>query len=459
MVTTLSLINQSSNDITNISTLSKKSSCERFYVKDGVIIKMGFIDSFFHMISKYFFKNYYLKVQNNLKATISDLTSRIKDGDKDFLKTLFFDKMVSISQDCYDRSKINKSVLNILKKEVEQSFDLLILKKRQNFISKILFLNKSIDKEIFKKSLSDVSLALALGVRPIKPQGYSDTYILSDLNHKNIGVFKPATKDSLSKEAPFFLTRWQNKFLNFIGFGGAIYKHVAGKCHIAEKVSYLIDRQINANIIPITSVVSLNPMKYKYPKNNPIKGSLQLFYDNAISAKEFFNINKNYTKKLGVFPGKKDLKRINPQDFDKLVINDIICGNIDRHSENWLVHKISSKIALIDNGMSFSPSQSNNNWEKVKQYTWAKKTFPLSNREFSDEAKEIIKKVHKMKDYLKEIVIITYVTEGDKEKIAIKRAGATAQRIDMLYKFAIIKNYPIYKLSEFKSENEIKQLL
>ncbi|MBN2480001.1 MAG: hypothetical protein JXA94_07215, partial [Parachlamydiales bacterium] len=321
----------------------------------------------------------------------------------------------------------------------------------------------------FKNVLSDAKLSLLLGVRPIKPQGYSKTYILKDLNHKSIAVFKPKIGDSLSTEAPFFLTRWQNKFLNLIGFGGSIYTFVAGNCHIAEKASYVIDQKINTNIVPPTDIVNLDPRIYKRKKANNQRGSFQLFAQNAISAKDFLGVYKNYNKVfdfINIKPRTKlYLDKLPSHLFDKLVINDVLEGNMDRHSENWLVilddkdKKKAKDIVLIDGGMAFSPKHANTSFERSKQYFWAKESFPWANRRFSSEAKKTIKEIFSQTEKLQEELFYTYVSEGDKEKIAKKRAQAMSERIQMLHYVANIKDLPIYKLREYRTEKEINNAI
>ncbi len=472
---TVNFKNQKELDSHNLNKIfTRKNGC-LFYVENNKLRRMSLFQKIFYLIGRIFLRPIFLKEQLKVKNIITDLTNRIESKDKEFLTKLFFKKLSRLSEKVFDRSEINSSAVGVLRGDIENSYDVLKIKEKVDNHSKGLwyYFSSKVRKDYnykdnnlkrFQDILIKTRLSLALGVRPVKPPGYSKTYLIKDFKDKRyISIFKPAVGDSLSIQAPFFLTRWQNRLFHKMGFGGSIYKHVAGKCYIAEKASFVVDEVLQTGCIPPTDIVSLDQRVYRRHKPKYRKGSLQLFARNAIEAKEFFKMNKRYQR-----VPLRAKRRISQQErellcqlFDKLAGIDVITGNLDRHAENWLLkfdekdRNIIKDIVLIDGGMAFSPSHGNSSWERAKQYFWAKQNFFLANRRFSKQGKEIIKKAYLNRKILYNQVLFTYVEEGDKEKIAKRRAEKMVERIEMLYYFAFVQDSKILELKNYRSKKEI----
>jgi len=461
----------SNKDIPNIKVLKTRQKGDLYYCDNsGFLKKMSLYQKIFYVLSKIFSTAYYKDIQFQLNILISDLISRIDSDDKKELTDLFFQKLSTLSENIYDRSKINPKILSVLGTSLEKDFDYqLLCAKQRSCQRKFLGFSyipegekrKFENTKCMKKVVLDALLATNLGVRATKPNsGNSQSYFIRDINKNIIGIFKPAEGNSLSLDAPFAPIRWRNKIFIKIDFGGSLFKHIANYCHVAEIASYEMDENIKTYVVPPTAIVNLNPERWN--KNQKYqKGSLQVFVKDVVEAKKFLKVNKVY-KPIKTF-NKENMPQLADELFDKLVINDVISGNFDRHSENWLVQVDeknplkANNILLIDGGMAFSPTHSTIFLERKKQYAWATTAFKWAQSRFTNQAKEIIKDVYRRRFMLRKELIKLYVDQGDEMEIAKNRGDRMIERIEMLHYVAIKKNMRKHKLINYRTQEEMKQ--
>ena len=430
----------------NVDVLEQRKKGDIYYSKNGLLKKMSFVRKLLFVASKVFYSSYFNQVQSDLKDTINWVVNNVKVGDKKQVSNFFFNKLAPLSENIYDRNQIQGKTLSVLR-------DTLTEENSQK--------NNAKKRSEFKEEFLDAKLATYLGVRPVKPSaGNSESYILKDINHRKVGIFKTSTGDSLSRKSPFLPLRIRNNFLYFIGFGGSIFKHVAGKCHISEVASYKMAKKIGSESIPTTKIVNLDPLGYKRKNDNvTADGSFQLFVSNTVEAKEFLNIDKNYKKSTKLKKRRIEKKLPKPLAED-LMINDVIEGNMDRHAENWLIQankRKAKKIVLIDGGIAFSPTHADSIFEAHKLYRWATFKLKFAQKRFSPEAKIRIKEIYDNRFELKDDLNKVYVSNGDKEYIASKRANRMVERIEMLHWFANAKNLRKYKLRSYISSRQIQK--
>jgi len=467
------VINPTNNDLQNIKTLNERNRGDVYYSDKGLLKKMSFIQKIFLKLSKFFSTAFYKTNQNDVKNIINGVVSRIESADEDFLTSLFFKHLTPISEKIFDRSKINKKVQAVLRKSITTGEDFQkIEQKIRNNHSYFSMFSRNVALENarkFRGILLEAKLATNLGVRAVKaqksfyfiPGSFSKFYLIRDINHQFLGIFKPGMCDSLSMQAPFYPMRLRNKFLSKLGFGGSLFKHLAGKCHVAEWASFEMDEAIGTNIVPPTAVIQLDPIQWKRKKTSQIAGSLQIFVKGVREAREFLDVHKTYEKVSRKFP--KPKKELSDELFDKMVIMDVLSGNLDRHSENWLIQvdpkdpNRAKDIVLIDGGMAFSPTHASSSLELGKQYVWAKTTFEWARRKFTSQAKEIIKDVYNRRFHLRQKLIKIYVSHGDKKKYAIQRADRMVERIEMLNYVAITKDMKKYRLIDFRTRKEMQR--
>ncbi|MFA6119360.1 MAG: hypothetical protein WCT85_01970 [Parachlamydiales bacterium] len=456
-------------DQENIKILSNRQRGDVYFCVDGILKKMSFIQKIVFIVSKFFESNFYHVNQDHIRLVINNLVSRFESVDDSLVTRLFFDALAPMSEKIYDRSKINSRILTVLRRSLSSCEDYRKLDKQQKdkegLVKYIPFFFKerklsAAKYERLKNQLLEAMLATNLGIRNIESgNGWSRTYFIRDLNHQTIGVYKPGSADSLSLHAPSLLMRVRNKILKKLGYGGSVFIHLAGKCHIAEAASFEMDDKMGTGIVPPTAVVSLNPDKYKRKNTEKEKGSFQLFVPNASLATEFFGIHKNYRKKV-------DLEGIEFSDelFDKLIIDDIVSGNLDRHAENFLVQrsknnpKAALNINLIDGGMAFSPTHPKSKFEMNKQYIWATTYFQWSQRKFTQSGKEKIKDVYKRRHELANELKKFYIAENEDQDIAKERADRMIERIEMLYHLVIIKDEKKFKFQNYRTIEQMNKI-
>lgn len=457
----------------NIEVLRNRHRKDLYYCDGrGFLKKMSFFQRIQYFLSKFFNTDYYLHVQARVRHAVTGLAGSIDSGDENELFFLFFKKLSSLSENIYDRSKINHKVLAILRKSLyalsdykKISADQGLCKKRILGISYLPSGNEKMfkDLQLLKNVVLEAHLALNLGIRTkIPPLGNSKTFFIRDINGKNIAIFKAAAGDSFSIQAPNFFFRLKNKIFTKLGIGGALFKHIAGSCHIAETASYEVDKSIGTNVVPPTLIVHLDPKRWKRKQIRLKKGSLQIFVTDAKVAKKFLGIYQSY-KPAKTF-SEKNKPLLADELFDKLIINDVVCGNLDRHSENWLVEidknnpNKANNIILIDGGAAFSPSHPTSYFEWKKQYLWATTSLEWARKRFTGRAKEIIKNTYNKRFELRKKIVELYLEHGDDMHIALARGEKMVERIEMLYYAAVIKDMRKYKLRYYRTKKQMDKL-
>ena len=335
-------------DKENFETLLNRKRGQKFRIENDKLTKISGLQKISFFFSKLFKTKAFVENQRKIKELISKNVNCISEKTNiKSLKAIFFDILSPLSSLIYDRQSIDKEILVKLKKEFEKEEDYERLTQKEKFISKkflgliqyIPSANKRKNENLqeAKKMLLDSKLALKLGIKPIKPSsGYSETYLIKGLDQKIIGVFKTAKGDSLSLNAvhPLMWIR------NISPLGRRNARYYGGKCYIAESLSHEIDEEIETNLVPPTIITSLNTDTSCSDKKTE-KGSLQKFVSHTIEAKDFLNMKKDYKTKI-IKINSNTANSILPEELlDDLLILDIVTGNMDRHTENWLIKAMS----------------------------------------------------------------------------------------------------------------------
>ncbi|QLH37467.1 MAG: hypothetical protein HWD61_01315 [Parachlamydiaceae bacterium] len=180
------------------------------------------------------------------------------------------------------------------------------------------------------------------------------------MSNRNIAVFKPLDEEPLAKDSSKFASQAKRCFLNVIRrifncFQTAIFC-CSGNAHKAEAAAWLISKHLGLNNVPLTKLTTLESPLLKNMRTQT--GSLQVFINkqDLVSAEKLLKIPYFWSSFPQLaqwhFNRESEVKRleglISQEEFEKMVIIDIVQGNLDRHQRNWLVAE--NKIYCIDNG-------------------------------------------------------------------------------------------------------------
>ncbi|NGX56508.1 MAG: hypothetical protein K1060chlam5_00751 [Candidatus Anoxychlamydiales bacterium] len=495
----INIINKTTFDDYNLSLLLNRDKNTVFKVENNKLKELNLFEKIKYIVGKKLSSNFYKETQGDLNKLITSLISRI-DGDDATIKKIFLIQLKSLSSNIFDRSKIQKKHLDILEKTIDLDQNILTSKQRiQDFESKIDFFKAKkelckndklllkyfeklfLDEKKFLSVLKTALLALHLGIKPLSGSGCCSSYILKDLSNKNIAIFKPKSGDSLSNKSTSitgkiarlvkFLSLNKIEFLinPFIKMGAIwpqrFYENMGGKAFIAESLCYDISNYTKINLVPITKIIKIDPKIYKNDKAENIEeGSIQLFEEKVEDANKYLDLEKFYRKRLkDYFLKDKKLKEIDNENFlkrfDDFVILNVIFGNFDAHSENWLIQKDENNafkdIVLIDGGISSYPFFPSEKREVRKLYAFANKNLAFVNRKFSTKAKNKIYHIYKKRFYIAKLVEKKY--EAYSCKYAKQRADQTLERISTLYHLAI-QDRDICELKDFKTQDQMDKL-
>lgn len=195
---------------------------------------------------------------------------------------------------------------------------------------------KKAPEHILARKSAKAKLAFAVGVEPKSPdEGAHLTYFLRSLTGKKVGVFKQATyKDQGIKT----LFRWAG---GQIGIGQSLVLNRGKYAEIAtEKASYLIKEKLGLHDFEMAPVriTSFND----FSGNKTDKGAFLVFCKDVKLARDVLtDIEKD------TFSKEEKIK------FQSAVLYDFLLGNLDRHTENWMVGVTEegeiSRILFIDN--------------------------------------------------------------------------------------------------------------
>lgn len=188
----------------------------------------------------------------------------------------------------------------------------------------------------------DALAGLKSGKDPIRPShSASGAYFMPGVNLTVAGVFKPFDEEIGGPNNPKHL-----KYRGPLGKVAGYYKTVVGESLFREIAAYEIDRKLGLGIVPPTTAAVFEH---------------SLFYDNfegsCLQARK---------KKYGSFQeyragfyhiyeiSEKGLESISLDGLQRMVILDILIGNLDRNISNLLTN--GHDLVAIDHGFCLSPS-------------------------------------------------------------------------------------------------------
>lgn len=234
----------------------------------------------------------------------------------------------------------------------------------KNYIEKL-------DEVRSRRRIIKAKVADHYGFASEKAKGATGTVFVTDINGKKLGVFKSDKVSGWTRTLNWFKrnTRGQLRYLSD--------KPLAQP--LTEVLAYRLNNHFGFGIAPHTA------------KTNALFGTEGVFQLLARPGDKESNVVKDADE---VGAGNFDLDdRESIDQFQKLVLFDILLGNLDRHDENWMVEverdevnvKI-IKLTAIDNANSF-PKE--NPSEKLKnQFAWCE--HPLANYPLSENTIALI---------------------------------------------------------------------
>lgn len=406
-------------------------------IKDEKIIEMSFIDKIWYVFSN----SFRTQVQNGLQTFISQKIKQIsisdgKDVNNQKIAKLFFEKLSFLPESIFDRSVIvqNKGLYNYLLSQISIEEE----KKSVNEDNQVAFLEK----------IKRAKLSLMLGIKPVKGDGVSGSYLIKEIApsplQKYVGIFKPYDEESLCFSHPRILRRIINIVMSILSPFSSRYESCAGKGFLAEEAVFKVSQEIGLNIVPNT----IHNMHVSSLDGREKMGSFQEFVHGCKPATEVFNVNKSFIPRMG-----QKNKVISPsnEDLDKLIILTYITGNFDSHAENYLFTD-EGKPFSIDGGMSFSQKQPYSKLE-MRYFLTIIRLKEFQNRKFTRQGQRFISEAFKKKEVLAKIIQNLYSPYEEAEKID-KRIEAMAKRIDILNYF-VKQDKKITGLENLRSRDSI----
>jgi hypothetical protein len=236
----------------------------------------------------------------------------------------------------------------------------------------------------FKKCLfvKEVMFALEMRIQPIKSlKGASGTYFMRDKHYNVIGVFKPFDEEIGAPNNPHFYN--MQGPLGWDNYRFGIY---TGQSLLKEVLAYKVSALLKLDIVPKTTLVALPANAFfKIEKTF----SLFLQVKEKIGSLQQFKANTTSLKDLS----QEKRALINLDQIQKLILLDIIIGNLDRHFNNILLD--GQKVVAIDNALSFSDHiQDFTSWH-WKELPHLKYPFTEANREIIKSSKTLLKRSYK----------------------------------------------------------------
>lgn len=235
---------------------------------------------------------------------------------------------------------------------IEPRIDLEEYKRLSTIISsyeKISLMQERILKRVMKitswkkrGAVLDALAGLKSGKEPIRPShGASGAYFMPGVKLTVAGVFKPFDEEIGGPNNPKHL-----KYRGPLGKVAGYYKTIVGESLFREIAAYEIDRKLKLGLVPPTTTAAFEH---------------SAFYDNFEG-----NCLKSCKKKYGSFQeyragfyhiyeiSAQGLESISLDGLQRMVILDILIGNLDRNISNLLTN--GRDLVAIDHGFCLSPS-------------------------------------------------------------------------------------------------------
>ncbi|MFT4554538.1 MAG: hypothetical protein ACI9S8_003192 [Chlamydiales bacterium] len=285
--------------------------------------------------------------QITLKNTLNSLVSRIRptiSTNEAEITRLFFDRLSHYGREVYDPSLIHPSIRKSLIRS--QRFQKLYAIATQDIGN--LFDSTRKKKKHFLAAVKETLFALTLGVRPGVPGGATESYKLRSLHGHPLAIFKPTEFNDWTTEHKSLLKKIKIVFSWAFCLSGSLMDVPSS---LSECATYIIGKHMGKrdNTVKETALVTLRVGNHQY------RGSYQLWEQRPHQdAKSYFGLNKYY--------GGCPQRSIPRELFERMVILDVLTGNMDRHAENWLIilnkNQEPVDIITVDGGKSMSCNHS-----------------------------------------------------------------------------------------------------
>lgn len=446
----------------NLKALQQPLKKSQVYaIKNGRLYKKN-IGNLFCKIIYYLFQQ--RRNERRVNETITQFVKNfkvnnpeLKEKQRKNLRLFFFERMASLNLKIFDRGSLRKCLIPVLSPELAKTEEALTPQQQ---------LERKVDK---------VRLALKLGV-PMLPirKGSSGSYLARDRKYKIMGVFKPASKESLGGKSPKFGTKLKNLIRKIFKIN-PITSIRPREGYISEVSMSYLSQHLKFSTVPLSKVVHLRTLCEKKGKDVVEVGSFQLFLPNTEPGKKAFKIrlgciplvSKFLTKIDFCFHRKRVLRMVSPFEFQQMAALDFISNNADRHFDNILVEKQNRspvrRMHLIDNQLAFpwrNPPKGDF-FYKLHQFEW--ELLPQAKNPFSPKMKRHLEEYltgQHFENLVKGIKAI-YQSEGKEFDGVVKGSSqeiALRERVAVLLKF-LKTNRPIRELAKLKTESDLKAYL
>lgn len=215
-------------------------------------------------------------------------------------------------------------------------------------------MQRALHRQPPKTLIKEIQAALDKGLRPILvTTGYSGSYWMRNPKKEVVGLFKPFDEEIYAPNNPVG-PRYQ---------GPLGQRTIRKGCRVGESVhhevgAFLVDAFFGFGIVPKTYYASFSHSSFFLARENRLKSQRQ--------KKEKFGSFQEFVG--GFIPlielEKKEWASLPLEEFQLLVILDLIIGNTDRNLGNILVGE--DKIAAIDHGLCFPDVH-----EKLSYWYWS----------------------------------------------------------------------------------------
>jgi Phosphatidylinositol 3- and 4-kinase len=347
-----------------------QNSIDAFVIKDGHLAvrstweRFCYNWGFGHPADDVNMREYLQKIHDFCESKIWLHSGR----DWSHLTQLFYFKVVAkVKHGLFDRTWISKRMQNHLSPE------LAVLRKE-----KMARGSYRTPADVLAIKVAKARLAADLGVGPLRSKkGVTGALVYVDLKGKELGIFKPV------KEREEFLSTLRHLWRASWGFDSqTFYCRKGGKVPdlYSEISASAVDNFLKYRLTPPTDQVTLQGRI----------GSFMVWVHNSKHPSRY--------KIPAEGINERELER-----FQKFAIEDYLIGNLDRHSDNWLLQLKNGHldgITAIDNANAFTEKNPADHtrwarwvtfWIRRQQYQW--RHFPLANLPFSEESREEMRKL------------------------------------------------------------------
>lgn len=264
----------------------------------------------------------------------------------------------------FDKEKLNILIqkklevvtksLKKIKKINGRLYDTYLIEKEMKNYEKNSILQLKIVKNIQKaargpsklSSIEDAKMGIKKGLYPVLiSHGCSGAYWMRSPKREIVGLFKPFDEEIHAPNNPI-----GPRFQGALGARKTRIGVRVGECCHREVAAFLVDQFLGFGIVPHTAYASFahylffdaHENLYGFKKTKIKYGSFQEY---VVGFKAIVDAED------------KEINQVAIDEYQLLIVLDIIIGNSDRNAGNFLINE--EKIAAIDHGLSFPDRHEN----------------------------------------------------------------------------------------------------